>query len=390
VDRYRNKVDPKDPQRSPTYAAMVHSFDDAIGSLLDAIDDAGIAEETVIIFISDNGGNMYNRVDDTSITSNAPLRGGKATVFEGGIRVPCVVVWPGVTQPGSRSDVLIQASDFYPTLHSGLGIPLPPNHVVDAVDITEVLKGGNLERQAIFTYFPQVVGVPDWLPPSVAVRAGDWKLIRTFFYGDNGAHQFRLYNLKDDIGETENLASSHPEIVERLDAMIDEHFAATDAVLPAPNEKFNPGRYIPENIGVPTARQKVMGVVDGWVEGGSSLLSAGEGMAILESTGNDPFFSLRRNKFKPIMGGPFTLNLRKKSSASGGGQLFYGHPPSKANSVLFQPQHTGEKETVVIQIPSPQINGLRVDPAASEGTIEIDSVELINSANQIVRKWDFN
>ena len=116
IDQYKTKVDPTDPQRSPTYAAMIESMDDAVGTLLDTLDRLEIADNTIIIFASDNGGNMYNEVDGTTATSNAPLRGGKATMYEGGVRGPAVVVFPGRVQEGSRSDEVIQSCDFYPTL----------------------------------------------------------------------------------------------------------------------------------------------------------------------------------------------------------------------------------------------------------------------------------
>jgi arylsulfatase A-like enzyme len=116
IEKHRARVNPADPQRSPTYAAMIESMDDAVGTLLDALDRLQIADNTIIIFTSDNGGNMYNEVDGTTPTSNAPLRGGKATMFEGGTRVPCVIVWPGITAAGSRSDAIIQSEDYYPTL----------------------------------------------------------------------------------------------------------------------------------------------------------------------------------------------------------------------------------------------------------------------------------
>ena len=91
-------------------------MDDAIGTLLDTLERLKIADRTIVIFFSDNGGNMYNEIDGTTPTCNRPLRGGKASMFEGGVRVPCVVIWPGVVAGGTRSDALIQSSDFYPTL----------------------------------------------------------------------------------------------------------------------------------------------------------------------------------------------------------------------------------------------------------------------------------
>ncbi len=253
IEKYRKKIDKNSPQQSPTYAAMVHSFDDAVGSLLDALDKNGLTDSTVIIFISDNGGHMYKKIkQDGNVyaTSNYPLRGGKATMYEGGIRVPAIVVWPGVTKPGSRSDEVIQASDFYPTLLNGLGVELPKNHQLDGIDLKPALIGGELDRQAIFTYFPHSPRIPSWLPPSIAVHAGDWKLIRIFHGGENEQHDYKLYNLVDDIGEKNNLAATNPERVKLLDAQIEAHLRNANAIVPLPNPKFDATNYFPEEIGL--------------------------------------------------------------------------------------------------------------------------------------------
>jgi len=257
IERYRRKVDPADAQRCPTYAAMVHSLDDAIGTLLDAVDEAGIAERTVIVFISDNGGNMYNQVEGVRPTSNTPLRGGKATMFEGGLRVPCVVVWPGVTQPGTRSNEIIQTSDFYPTILEQLHVPLPKNHVVDGIDISPALQGGALGRESIVTYFPHSPPVPDWLPPAMAIHAGDWKLIRLFYQGENGKHDYLLYHLTEDIGETRNLAALHPDRVAHLDGLMESTIQQARTVVPQPNPRFDPTKYQPEKVGVPSAKNSL-------------------------------------------------------------------------------------------------------------------------------------
>ncbi|MDP6524791.1 MAG: sulfatase [Kiritimatiellia bacterium] len=256
IEMYRKKIDPKDAQRSALYAAMVHSLDDAVGTLLDMVDAAGIADNTIIVFYSDNGGHMYAKLPDApSATSNRPLRGGKGTIFEGGIRVPAIVVWPGVTTPGSRSDEPIQTSDFYPTFAQQLGLDVPGDHVVDGLDILPVLKGGKLDRDAIFTYFPFAPQrVPDWLPDSVCVHAGDWKLIRLFHGGEDGKHGYRLYNLAEDLGETTDLSSQYPERVASLDKKIEEYLTESNAVVPLPNPAFDPAQYRPELVGVPGAK----------------------------------------------------------------------------------------------------------------------------------------
>jgi arylsulfatase A-like enzyme len=266
IQQYRSEIDLKNPQHSPTYAAMVHSMDDAVGTLLDAIDAAGIANQTVIVFSSDNGGNMYNgikEIDDlgqsfiASPTSNAPLRGGKATMYEGGVRVPTVIAWPGVTKPSSRCDEIIQCIDFYPTFLKELGLSLPKDHVVDGINMMPALKGGKIDRKGIFTYFPHNPMVPDWLPPSISVHAGDWKLIRLFNHGENGAHEYRLYNLKQDLGETSDLSKEKPELVQELDQLIQAHIDDTKGVIPLPNPQFDPSKYVPKEIGVQPGGLKV-------------------------------------------------------------------------------------------------------------------------------------
>ncbi|MDQ8196113.1 sulfatase [Coraliomargarita sp. SDUM461004] len=259
IEKYRHKIDRNEPQHSPTYAAMIESMDDAVGTLMDAVEAAGLTDRTVFIFTSDNGGNMYNGILETDAigeefiaapTSNAPLRGGKATIYEGGIRVPTVIAWPGVTKPGSKSEVIIQSTDYYPTLLINLGIDLPVNHIVDGVNIMPALEGDHLDRKGIITYFPHSPGVPEWLPFSVALHSGDWKLIRLFHHGENGAHDYRLYNLKEDIGETNDVSKLHPERVKRMDAFIEEYLSDSSAALPQRNPRFNPNVFKPESIGV--------------------------------------------------------------------------------------------------------------------------------------------
>ena len=258
IERYRKKIQRGEAQQSPTYAAMVHSLDEAVGTLLDALAEEGIADETLIVFYSDNGGNIHCGLEEadaagekyiTAITSNHPLRGGKGNIREGGIRVPAVVVWPGVAEAGSRSDVRIQSNDLYPTILHMLDVERPKDHVIDGVDFAKALKGEEMDRGPMFTFVPGHGNTPQWLPPSMAVHDGDWKLVRTFHYGKDGEHQYRLYNLRDDIGETNNLANDHPEKVQAMDQLIEDYIAEAEVIVPLPNPSFDPAKFDPSKIG---------------------------------------------------------------------------------------------------------------------------------------------
>jgi arylsulfatase A-like enzyme len=256
IEKHRSRIDPTDAQRSPTYAAMVESMDDAIGTLLDTLDRLNLSEKTIIIFTSDNGGNMYNEVDGTTPTSNRPLRGGKANLFEGGTRVPCVIAWPGVTTAGSQSDAMIQSEDYYPTLVDGLSLQRKPNQLFDGISILDACRGQPLSRDTLFQYFPHQPAVPDWLPPAVSVHRGDWKLIRIFHGGEANAHRYLLYNLKEDMEEKKNLAQDAPVLVSELDALIETFLQKTAAKLPVPNPAFEPSKYDPSREGKPGPKNR--------------------------------------------------------------------------------------------------------------------------------------
>ena len=402
IDYYRPKIDPKSPQRSPTYAAMVHSLDDAVGSLLDAVDKAGIADHTAIVFFSDNGGNMYNEVDDTTPTSNVPLRGGKATMYEGGIRVPCIIVWPGITTPGSRSNATIQSTDLYPTILTRLGIALPPDHPLDGVDISPALAGDDFDRGAMFTFFPHSPGVPDWLPPSVAVHRGDWKLIRLFHCGENNAHDYRLYNLADDIGEQHNLAAANPMLVRELDRLIDRFLLDTAAVVPLPNPDFDPAKYRPELIGVqkqqtrsprkPTGKPAAgRSTAGGWRAKGNTVgLEVANGELIARSTAGDPWFHTDQ---VPHVAGPFTFEFDIHCETVGQLATFAawnGKSYVPGSFIATKIDEHDEWIPVSVRIPNKgTLTSLRIDPPGTVGATRFRKIRLLDGGGKTIQQWNF-
>lgn len=383
IDKHKARVDPNDPQRSPTYAAMVESMDDAVGTLLDTLERLNIADNTIIIFTSDNGGNMYNEVEGTTPTSNAPLRGGKATMFEGGTRVPLVISWPGLTAAESRSQVMVQSEDFYPTLLEGLSLKPTPGQQFDGVSVLPVLKGGDVQRQAIFQYFPHDPGVPDWLPPSVSVHRGDWKLIRVFHGGDQGAHRHLLYNLHDDLGEKINMAGKQPDLVKELDALIESFLSRTQAVVPARNPAFDPARYHPEDEGKQKPKAKGKGKTAppapaGWQTSKHAQMRLANGEIHITATGGDAWISTRHVPAGDK--GPFVVNLRLRSTAKGPCLLYFTTTAQesfhKDRTVAVPVIHDGKFHDHVITLPSRSLTALRLDPGTAPGSIVITEFAL--------------
>ena len=377
IEKHRRRVDPNDPQRSPTYAAMVQSLDENVGKILRTLERLGIDKRTVIILFSDNGGNMYNQIDGTTPTSNVPLRGGKATMYEGGIRVPCIVRWPGVVAPGSRSDAVVQSVDFYPTILEMLQLPAAAQQPFDGISIVPALKGGQLSREAIFTFFPHAPKVPDWLPPAVSVHCGPWKLIRIFHNGANGGHRYELYNLAKDLSESTDLAAQQPERVRQLDALIGRFLSDTGAVLPQPNPDYDPEYEKLAAGGVFPMRD--------------CRVSLREGTLVIESTGNDPH--LRFQLREPAEPQPLVVELRMKSAAKGQGQLYWQELKARPTfrrerSVLFTPAHDGQLHDYRIELsPQKPVVSLRLDPAQRPGTIVVHSVRLNDAAGKLLARW---
>ncbi len=224
-DRYRALVRRNGLHTHPGYAAMVEALDDSVGQLLDYLDDAGLTENTIVIFTSDNGGL------DPRPTNNDPLREGKGHLYEGGTRVPLIVRWPGHVEAGAVQDVLVTTVDFLPTFAGLAGVDSLPDNL-EGVDLRGLwLQGDPLAERALYWHYPHYHrGMP-----SSSIRVGDFKLIEFFETG-----QVELYNLANDPGEQRNLAQSQPE---QAQAMLEQLQAWRDRVgaqMMQPNPNFQP------------------------------------------------------------------------------------------------------------------------------------------------------
>ena len=395
IDEFEQVVDARGVQDCPTMAGMIQSLDESIGRLLDHLDRTGLADNTILVLMSDNGGNLYNTVDGTTPTNNAPLRGGKANIYEGGVREPCVVVWPGVTKPGTVSNALISSIDFYPTLMDMAGLPSEPDHPVDGLSFAGVLRGdGKLDRDAIFCDFPHYTPATGNMP-ACSVRQGDWKLIRFFDPGPGrgkeylGNHstirrpegEFELYNLRDDISEAHNLAAAEPARVKAMDALITAHLAHIKAAVPFPNPNYNPRAFNP----------LFDEAIDGWLPAGTCSIEQGDGTLKMTSTGGDPQFSTTE---VPDHTGPARCKIRLKIATSGAGQLFWSstavRPFHRDRSAVFELQHDGQwhEYTLDLKIQG-KLLALRLDPGTAPGEAEVDWIRLEAPNGTMLKAWEF-
>ena len=218
----------------PRYAAMVESFDQSLSRVRKKLTDAGVASNTIIIVTSDNGGLRYEGASKKLITDNSPLRAGKGHVYEGGIREPLIVYWPGVTKAGEVVDTPVLSIDFFPTMIEMAG--LPARDRVDGISLVPLLRDGRApKRDALYWHYPHYSnqgGVP-----SAAVRQGDWKLIE--FYEDG---RLELFHLRNDPGEKRNLVKTEPKRAAELHTLLKRWRAEVNAAMPTPNPAYDPAK----------------------------------------------------------------------------------------------------------------------------------------------------
>ncbi len=378
---FEDKRDPRNKQNNPVMAAMIKSMDESLGRFLDKLDELRLTDDTIIVFFSDNGGNEYDRVGPRQWvpTNNDPLRSGKGCVYEGGVRVPMMVCWPGVVRPRTECSEVVSSIDFYPTMLQMAGIEPESDKLLDGESIVPLLRqSGGLQREAVFCHFPHRTHPRTGMlcQPSTTVRKGDWKLLRFYDTSEEFPNEYELYNLRTDVGETNNLAERMPGKVKELDALITGFLADTSAIVPLKNPAYDPD---------------ALADVDGWRGSGSCGLSHSDGLLRIKSVGGDPFVHTDR---VPAVSGTLIAKFRMRSDSKGGGQFFWadGKTPRFGPTVRldFTPVHDGEwREYEVSFTATGDLKAIRIDPSTDTGSIDIDWVKLCKEDGTVVREWSF-
>lgn len=237
IDRYEKKLRPGLHHLNAKYAAMVHSLDESVGRIIERLESRGLADRTVVVFLSDNGGHV-GQFAGMQATDNYPLRSGKGSLYEGGVRVPLIVRSPGVTAAGAVCHEPVFVADIYPTLLeiAGLKGDEKQNAKLDGKSLVMLLKQptSSLDREALYFHYPHYY--PTTTPAS-AIRVGDWKLLE--YHEDN---RVELYNLRDDRAEAHDLAAIQPDKAQDLRSRLHRWRASIQADMPTANPDFQPSR----------------------------------------------------------------------------------------------------------------------------------------------------
>ena len=317
---FAKKTDPRGRQKNPIMASMLRSVDECFGRILDELERLGLADNTLVIFSSDNGGNVHSNTTvegrksanedwqkwagNEPPTDNHPLREGKGKLYEGGTRVPMLWALPGRIQPGTTTGAIAGHIDLYPTILDLLGMEKKAGQVMDGMSLVPVLTGkGELGRKAYFNYFPYRPN-----EGGVTVVSGDFKLIRWFGPGVPS----ELYHLKEDIGETKNVAEQMPDKVRELDLLIDAFLQETNALVPRANPAYKP--VLAKAKGPAHSADPL----DGWKERQCKATVA-DGLLTMRGTGKPGTAFLGHGT--ATMKGPAVVKLRVRSAGGGAGKI---------------------------------------------------------------------
>jgi arylsulfatase A-like enzyme len=359
-------------QHCASMGAMVETMDTGLGRVIDRIDALGLAANTIFIFYSDNGGNMYDWQDNALPTSNFPLRQGKASIHEGGTRVPCIISWPGHTAPGSNNPSLISSVDLYPTILQMAGLSPDPAAVVDGISQVPALEGTGSPRDTAFCLFAHSMPATG-NRAACWVRQGNMKLIRFFHDNPDTSHRYELYDLASDVSEQTNLADAQPALVAQLDALISAHLSTTNALVPVPNADYLPPNY-------------------GWTPNTQCRSSLTSGIVEITSSGFMP--AIISTSDLSSLPAPATVRLRMTSRSAGDGKISWRLPGQPdfppGQSTAFTVIHDNTEHTYTIPItPGAPIQALSIQPCSDAADSAIRRIDLLDASGTVLKAWSW-
>ena len=393
---FEKKVDPADPQRNPLYAAMVKSMDDAVGRLLRQLDESGEADNTLIVFWSDNGGYAYppkttdpEGYAEIAATSNLPFRSGKASLYEGGTREPGIVVWPGHVKPGTTADFLMQSTDIYPTILGACGVEPAAGQQADGFDQLPALKGGPSPRSHVFCHFPHGNAprdaVMDGFYAGSYLREGSMKLIRFYARADDGSDELELYDLSTDPGERHNLAQERPEVAAKLNDLLQRHLTDNEAVIPTLNPTFVKAG--PDAKAVPKKTVAATDDLPGGWKNRAGAAAVRDGILSVHSKGANSFIGVAAG----LTTGTARFSFRVRAPQAGAGRVALLGAAGDTETLSVPYTVAGESEwvTVTLELPVEEKAGiLRLYLPSGSASVDFDDIVLTPPLGK-PRRWTF-
>ncbi len=396
TQEFASKSDPTRRQSNPIMGSMLRSVDESLGRVLAKLDELKLADKTIVIFMSDNGGNTHSHPDieksgaasklpddwkkwaaGLAPTNNAPLRDGKGRLYEGGIRVPLMIRVPAMKNAGSTNASVVGAVDVYPTILQLLNIQPNPKQMLDGVSLKPLLDGtGVLPERPYFTWFPHLV-------PGVAVRQGDWKLIRRFEARPSeyeGLHE--LFNLKDDLSETQNLATKYPDKVNELNTLIDQFIKNTGAIVPQPNPDYKASSQ-------PNTASDNSDRTAGLVARSCEFIQQ-QGSLRIEPKGPAPFIGIAGWKNN----GAMTASIVMRTKSGGKGKIHWKTVdqkdfPDGKQIAEFQVSASTAWEKITVALPiENKAAVLRI--YLPNDTVEVQDITFSNENNKPIKQWKFS
>lgn len=394
IEHFKKKTDPANPQKNPLYAAMVKSMDNAVGRLLRHLDESGEAENTLIVFWSDNGGYAYppKQTDpagfaDIPATSNLPFRSGKASLYEGGTREPGIVVWPGKVKAGTTADFLIQSTDLYPTLLHAAGVVPKAEQKLDGLDQTSAITGGASPRTRVFCHFPHGDAardaVMDGFYAGSYLREGDFKLIRFYARADDGSDELELYDLSKDPGERTNLAKEKPDLAAKLNSELGAFLKDTEAVIPKLNPDFG---IAPANTKPGKKAAAADDLPGGW-KNRAGTAAVRDGVLNVQSKGANSFLGVGAG----LSAGSARFAFRVRAPQAGDGKVTLLGSSGGAELVSIPYKVAGDSvwETVTLELPVKESAAiLRLYLPDGSAAVDFDDIVLTPDKGT-PRRWSF-